>query len=289
MDADKESVGEPARDPELIFNMREEIGIPDISTFLQNNNVRGMDPAAELPDILNMPLRLYRDENKQLKVLREHEDFTLEEVVDEFADGATVDLYSFMSKIFLIDGRIYKHYRLLPWFPKYFEFLYRSQLLIMDNNDGGEEALHNQSENDIFPKHINYYLAIMAVSLYQNEYLLCILQEQFLLAGGPLEWLIFGLKKVDSKLQRIAEFNEQLAFKPWQLTKEHFTNLIKGGENHNDNWTVHEVLKASIILSSYHGLCGLCSGMGLVPDLDIVQELLTLMGPEALELTISKE
>ena len=64
MDADKESVGEPARDPELIFNMREEIGIPDISTFLQNNNVRGMDPAAELPDILNMPLRLYRDENK---------------------------------------------------------------------------------------------------------------------------------------------------------------------------------------------------------------------------------
>lgn len=78
----------------------------------------------------------------------------------------------------------------------------------MDNNDGGEEELQNQSENDIFPKHLNYYLAIMAVSCYRCEYLLCILQEQFLLAGGPLEWLIFGLRKVDHKLRRIAALNE---------------------------------------------------------------------------------
>jgi len=42
----------------------------------------------------------------------------------------------------------------------------------MDNNDLGEEQYMNQAENDIFPKHINYYLAIMAVSCYQNEYLL---------------------------------------------------------------------------------------------------------------------
>ena len=73
------------------------------------------------------------------------------------------------------------------------------------------------------------------------------------------------------------------------MNEEHFNFLIKGGEDHNENWTVHEVLKATVILSTYHGICGLCFGMGLVPDLDIVQELLTLMGPEALELTISKE
>lgn len=199
MNADGEGV--PNRqDPELLFNMREEMGISDISTFLHNSYQNYCDPLAELKDIQNMPLKLYRDSNGQLKVLREHEEFNLSEVQDELGDGIVVDLYSFLTKIFLIDGRIYKHYRLLPWFPKYFEYLYRSQLLIMDNNDGGEEALYNQSENEIFPKHVNYYLAIMAVSLYQNEYLLYILQEQFLLAGGPLEWLIFGLKKVDTKL-----------------------------------------------------------------------------------------
>lgn len=91
-----------------------------------------------------------------------------------------------------------------------------------------------------------------------------------MLAGGPLEWLIFGLKKVDPKLRRIAMLNEQLAFKPWGVNEEHFNFLIKGGEDHTENWTVHEVLKATVILSTYHGICGLCFGMGLVPDLDIV-------------------
>ena len=82
----------------------------------------------------------------------------------------------------------------------------------MDNNDDGKEEFNNKSENDIFPKYINYYLAIMAISLYNCEYLLQILQEQFLLAGGPLEWLLFGLKKVDPKIARIAELNEIIAF-----------------------------------------------------------------------------
>lgn len=82
-----------------------------------------------------------------------------------------------MRQIFLIDGRIYKHYRLLSWFPSYMQSIYRSQLLIMDNNEFGEVEFMNEFEIDIFPKHVNYYLAIMAVSCYQCEYLLHILQE----------------------------------------------------------------------------------------------------------------
>jgi hypothetical protein len=39
------------------------------------------------------------------------------------------------------------------------------------------DELHNESENAIFPKYVNYYLAIMAVSCYKQEYLLYILQE----------------------------------------------------------------------------------------------------------------
>ena len=140
----------------------------------------------------------------------------------------------------------------------------------MDNNEGGEEEYMSQSEKDMFPKYFNYYLAIMAVSCYQNEYLLYILQEQFLLAGGPIEWLIFGLEKVDPKLKRISELNEILAYKPWLITKDIFQYLVKEGQNSQENWTIHEVLKASIILSNYHGICGLCHGMGLTPDFDIV-------------------
>lgn len=64
-----------------------------------------------------------------------------------------------------------------------------------------------------------------------------------------------------------------MAFKPWMITKDHLHSLIKGGENNNENWTVHEVLKATIILSTYHGLCCLCQGMALQPDEDIKKEL----------------
>jgi hypothetical protein len=106
-----------------------------------------------------------------------------------------------------------------------------------------------------------------------------------LLSGGPIEWLIFGLEKVDPKIRLIAELNEKMAYKPWIINKDDITFLVKG----NPNWTMHEVIKACIILATYHGISGFCHGMGLIPDFDIVEELLSLMGPQALELIISKE
>ena len=36
----------------------------------------------------------------------------------------------------------------------------------MDNNDGGDQEMENQTENELFHKYVNYYLAIMAVSCY---------------------------------------------------------------------------------------------------------------------------
>jgi len=81
--------------------------------------------------------------------------------------------------------------------------------------------MYNESESSIFSSYVNYYIAIMAVSCYKCEYLLYILQEQFLLNGGPLEWLIFGLEKVDPKIRRLGEVNEILAFKPWSINQEH--------------------------------------------------------------------
>ena len=55
-------------------------------------------------------------------------------------------------------------------------------------------------EEDVLPVPWKYYIAIMAVSCYQNYYLIKILEEQFLLNGGNIEWLTDGLKKVHKKL-----------------------------------------------------------------------------------------
>ena len=65
--------------------------------------------------------------------------------------------------------------------------------------------------------------------------------------------------------------------------------LVKQGNDPSENWSINEILKASIILSTYHGLCGLSHGMGLVPDHDIVQTLYQLVDYKALELMVSSE
>lgn len=80
------------------------------------------------------------------KVIRKYSTEEFEEIKairDEFVNNAEVDLQQVMRQIFLIDGRIYKHYRLLSWFPSYMQSMYRSQLLLMDNNEFGEVEFMN--------------------------------------------------------------------------------------------------------------------------------------------------
>lgn len=110
-----------------------------------------------------------------------------------------------------------------------------------------------------------------------------------MLSGGPLSWLIFGLEKVDRKLARIALLNEKLAYRPWSIGKEDFQFLTKEGDQPAHNWQIQEVIKASIILSTYHGLCGLCHGMGVVADKDIISELVSIVGPQSITALLSEE
>ena len=54
-----------------------------------------------------------------------------------------------------------------------------------------------------------------------------------MLAGGPIEWLVFGLEKVDPKLKRIAELNQMMAYKPWGITKDTLAFLMNDSSNQN--------------------------------------------------------
>jgi hypothetical protein len=100
----------------------------------------------------------------------------------------------------------------------------------------------------------------MAVSCYNCDYLLKILEEQFILHDGDPKWLHFGLKVVDPKLRLMAELNETLAHKPWIVRTDHIQTLL---ERPTDRWNVHELIHAAMILVNYHGLCGLIFGQGL--------------------------
>lgn len=52
----------------------------------------------------------------------------------------------------------------------------------------------------------------MAVSCFNCDYLLNILEEQFVLSGGNIEWITEGLKTVDSRVALFSDINEILAF-----------------------------------------------------------------------------
>lgn len=135
---------------------------------------------------------------------------------------------------------------MLCWFPRYLQYFEETNEVLM-------------SHEDVLPITWKYYIAIMAISCYECEYLLKLLEEQFLLNGGDVEWLTKGLKKIDRKLEKLAEYNEFLAYKPWVITHSMVENLIKA-EDHNLAWSIPELLHASAILAHYHSLCGLVFG-----------------------------
>jgi len=164
-------------------------------------------------------------------VSRLFENYDLTNVSDEFSAGEEVNIQELLVSQFYTDQRLFKHYSLLMWFPKYMKLFFETQLLVMDNNEFGSDEFDNDAETNLFPSYVNYYIAIQAVSCYKCEYLLYILQEQFLLSGGPLEWLIYGLEKVDPKVRRIAEINEIMAYKPWAISKEHIAELLEERDN----------------------------------------------------------
>lgn len=73
--------------------------------------------------------------------------------------------------------------------------------------------------DNLIPVKIKIYLAIMAVSSISSMYLLQHLEQEFLLAGGDIDWLINGLNSftISTKLKMIAKFNNILAHQLWKL------------------------------------------------------------------------
>ena len=89
----------------------------------------------------------------------------------------------------------------------------------------------SSNNHDVLRLDQKLYLAIMAVSCYRCDYLLNILEEQFVLEGGDLTWITEGLKKVDPRLARFSELNEIMAFRPWTVSANHIQRVIQADED----------------------------------------------------------
>jgi hypothetical protein len=136
------------------------------------------------PRVLNLPVDI---DTQSGEILRKDPNFSLELVTDSY-DMSEVALKELIDDLFYEHGRIRPHERIMCWFPKYLQYFIRSYKEIVVGSDDSKGVLKLEQK---------LYLGIMAVSCYKCDYLLNILEEQFVLVGGNLEWLADGLKKVD--------------------------------------------------------------------------------------------
>ena len=179
------------------------------------------------------------------EVIRADKDFSLESVYDEYYKEK-IPVKQLLDEIFYDHGRIRPHERILVWFPKYLDLFCKTNNALMKN----EQVLKLEQK---------LYLGIMAASCYESEYLINILEEQFVLQGGDLQWITEGLKKVEPRLAKFAEINEIMAFRPWGVKPYHLEKLLKRDED-GHGWNVQQVLVGACVLAHFHGLCSFVLG-----------------------------
>ena len=64
--------------------------------------------------------------------------------------------------------------------------------------------------------------------------------------------------------------NEILAHTPWKMNEQISEFIRKQREEDvSDAWTEIELLHASLIFCTYHSICSLVMGQGIIDDLDI--------------------
>lgn len=123
------------------------------------------------------------------------------------------------------------HERFMLWYDNIFE-----------NYNNSTNALFSitYSITDISWK---YYIAIMAVSTVKSEYMLSFLENEFLLTGGEISWIIEGIKSstMHKKLKELFNINNLIAHQPWKLQVKDIKDMLV-------YWTKEELLDALLII-----------------------------------------
>ncbi|CAO3641073.1 unnamed protein product [Cunninghamella blakesleeana] len=171
-----------------------------------------------------------------------------------------------LVKAFIDEGRLTNMYRVMTFFPTYYEVF---QLNIT-----------NLTKSSIGPLHRTWriYLAIMASAELQCQYLLSTLKLDFLQSGGDPSWLK-GIQYCPVKLQRISKFILKLSRQPWRLTTDDISRLmtlsdspivgVSGSTSLGITWSKGELVQAILVISTYLSLGNFVFASGIAPELDM--------------------
>uniref|UniRef100_F1KYV7 Sestrin-3 n=1 Tax=Ascaris suum TaxID=6253 RepID=F1KYV7_ASCSU len=107
--------------------------------------------------------------------------------------------------------------------------------------------------------HERHYVALMAASRHRCHYLMNLHRREFERLGGNREWLE-GLAHVPLKISNMDALNGVLAHQPWTITTDHLLALTKCSSP--ANWSLSELVQATIVLAQTHVLCSFILGNG---------------------------
>jgi hypothetical protein len=130
-----------------------------------------------------------------------------------------------------------------------------------------------------------FYIAIIAVSYNQCNYLLRCLEELFIFYGGDKNWLIYGLKIVPEKLQKIAKLNEIISSHPIKLQVCHILELLNK-KNSYQSWNINEIVQASAIICHFHKLASFSNCLGIeIPFCKMTEESMISLSSKCIRKT----
>jgi len=158
---------------------------------------------------------------------------------------------SYLTDLFYFTGRVSHLDLFLSIIPTYAEEFIMLRHTLM-NLEG--PLPHDQ----------RHYLAIMAASRYNCEYLVKLHSFMFLEFQGDASWLE-DLSRAPPKLQKLSELNAVLAHQPWKMKKELISSLL----DESPVWRPPELIQAVMILTFFHMSCGLVEGFHISPELDL--------------------
>jgi len=114
------------------------------------------------------------------------------------------------------------------------------------------------------PIPMRHMIAIMSSARLSCSYLVHQHSNQLASLPGNRDWEDRGLSGFPAKIRKLYDLNMILAHRPWQMTREHITDLTQRGQ---DSWSLSELVYSIILMCHFHCLSSfIMSCVTMEPD-----------------------
>ncbi|KAK6591017.1 hypothetical protein RS030_111769 [Cryptosporidium xiaoi] len=148
-------------------------------------------------------------------------------------------------------GRIPSIFRLIYILPEYAESLLNSYKVIMEDRRYG-----------VLPLFYRHFIGILSSSLYDNDYIIKLEIQMFLINNGPIEWLKNPLNALPDKFFVLFEYLKSITFEPSCVSSDLLKRLI-GTSSTTQVWTITELSHIICIVTTIQSMCQLSCSFGI--------------------------